>query len=127
VRVGEEETAVEALVATGYAPTEAATEMFLRGMAALTKAPVRSVRMAGSAAVMFAWVADGRFTAYVESDLNAWDIAAGAVLVQEAGGTVTALDGSPYTLRTRGVIASNGRTHGELLAALQAGGFGPLA
>ena len=53
---------------------------------ALTDYPVRSVRMLGSAAIMLAWVAAGRLTAYFECDLNAWDTAAGALLVREAGG-----------------------------------------
>ena len=47
--------------------------------------------MLGSAAVMFAWIANGRLTAYWEWDLSSWDIAAGALLVQEAGGQVTQL------------------------------------
>ncbi len=104
---------------TGYAPIAEATEPFLRGIAALARLPFRTLRMLGSAAVMFAWVADGRITAYAEVDLNAWDIAAGALLIQEAGGKITDLDGTPYTLRTRAVLASNGATHDSLLTALQ--------
>ena len=90
--------------------------------AALARLPVRAVRMIGTAALMFAWVACGRFTAYCEADLNSWDIAAGALLVQEAGGRVSGLDGSEYTLRTRAVLASNGKTHEELLETLQSAG-----
>ena len=119
VHVGAEATPMEAVVCTGYAPIAEATEPFLRGIAALARLPVRTLRMLGSAAVMFAWVADGRITAYAEVDLNAWDIAAGALLIQEAGGKITDLDGTPYTLRTRAVLASNGATHDSLLTALQ--------
>ena len=69
---------------------------------ALTDYPVRSVRMLGSAAIMLAWVAAGRLTAYFECDLNAWDTAAGALLVREAGGTMTDLvTGEEYNLQTR--------------------------
>lgn len=69
---------------------------------ALTNYPVRSVRMLGSAAIMLAWVAAGRLTAYFECDLNAWDTAAGALLVREAGGQMTDLvTGEEYNLQTR--------------------------
>ena len=67
-------------------------------------------------------VAAGRLTAYFEADLNSWDIAAGALLVTEAGGKMSHIDGSPYTLRTRCVIGSNGKTHDALCDALQGAG-----
>jgi|TARA_B100000768_G_scaffold179103_1_gene196111 myo-inositol-1(or 4)-monophosphatase len=58
--------------------------------------------MLGSAAIMLAWVAAGRLTAYFECDLNAWDTAAGALLVREAGGQMTDLvTGEEYNLQTR--------------------------
>jgi myo-inositol-1(or 4)-monophosphatase len=91
-------------------------------MTALTALPVRTCRLLGSAAIMFAWVAAGRLTAYFEADLNSWDIAAGALLVTEAGGKMSHIDGSPYTLRTRCVIGSNGKTHDALCDALQGAG-----
>ena len=51
-------------------------------------AKARTVRILGSAALMLAWVACGRGSAYFEADLNAWDAAAGALLIREAGGRV---------------------------------------
>ena len=58
--------------------------------------------MLGSAAIMLAWVAAGRLTADFECDLNAWDTAAGALLVREAGGQMTDLvTGEEYNLQTR--------------------------
>ena len=108
-------SAAEAVVYTGYAATDEAVGPFLRGIGGLSR-NVRAVRMLGSAAIMFAWVAAGRGSAYVEVDLSPWDICAGALLVREAGGTVTGLDGSPYELiRTRAVAASNGKVHGAVL------------
>eukprot|EP00741_Cyanophora_paradoxa_P007898 tig00001224_g7641.t1 len=80
----------------------------------------RSLRCTGSACVHLSWLACGRITAFWEVDLNAWDIAAGSLLVQEAGGTVTDTRGEPYSLRVRHVLASNGRIHGELVGALAA-------
>jgi myo-inositol-1(or 4)-monophosphatase len=100
----------------------------LKGMKALTDLPVRSVRMLGSAAIMLAWVAAGRLTAYFECDLNAWDTAAGALLVREAGGRMTDLvTGDEYGLKTRAIVASNGATHDELRKCLVDGGVRALA
>ena len=73
----------------------------------------------GSAALHMAYVAAGRLDGFWENDLNAWDLLAGAVLVQAAGGTVTEADGSPYTLATRHVVATNGKIHERLLLDLR--------
>ena len=92
-------------------------EMSIKGVAALMPR-VRTLRMLGSAALMLAWVANGRLTCYWEYDLSSWDIAAGALLVTEAGGRFTDLQGNDFTLRTRKICASNGRVHAEVLSAL---------
>ena len=68
---------------------------------------------------MLPWVANGRLTAYWTPDECAWDIAAGSLIVQEAGGVVTDLQGHEYTLRTRSLVASNGKVHDDLLEVLQ--------
>jgi myo-inositol-1(or 4)-monophosphatase len=73
------------------------------------------VRRLGSAAIDLAWVACGRFDGFYEHKLQAWDSAAGFLLVQEAGGTVTDLKGGPYSPYEPGIIASNGIIHEELL------------
>ena len=73
------------------------------------------VRRLGSAAIDLAWVACGRFDGFFEHKLAAWDSAAGFLLVEEAGGKVTQLDGSPYNPYKPGIIASNGIIHNELL------------
>ena len=75
--------------------------------------------MLGSSAVFLPWVANGRLTAYWTPDECAWDLAAGALMVQEAGGKVTDIDGKDYTLRTRNIIASNGKVHEALLEVLR--------
>jgi myo-inositol-1(or 4)-monophosphatase len=67
---------------------------------------VRGVRNMGAAALHLAYVAAGRLNGYWEQNLNAWDLAAGALLVQEAGGCVQDVDGRAYTLRTRNIIAA---------------------
>jgi myo-inositol-1(or 4)-monophosphatase len=58
-------------------------------------------------------------TCYFEADLNPWDIAGGALLVKEAGGRMSDINGDDYTLRTRCVMASNGLTHDVLMSTLQ--------
>jgi len=73
------------------------------------------VRRAGSAALDLANVACGRYDGFWEFNLNPWDTAAGALLVQEAGGRVTRFDGSPFRLDSREVLASNGLIHDELI------------
>jgi len=77
------------------------------------------VRRAGSAALDLANVACGRYDGFWEFNLNPWDTAAGALLVQEAGGTVTRFDGSPYRLDSREVLASNGLIHEKLMKNFQ--------
>jgi myo-inositol-1(or 4)-monophosphatase len=59
---------------------------------------VRDIRRAGSAALDLAWLAAGRLDAYYERGLNAWDWAAGSLLVREAGGAVEELQGEPFGL-----------------------------
>ena len=75
--------------------------------------------MLGSAALMLAWVANGRLTGYWEYDLSSWDISAGALLIQEAGGRFTDLEGTDFTLQTRKICATNGKVHDELLGILR--------
>jgi myo-inositol-1(or 4)-monophosphatase len=78
----------------------------------------RSVRQLGSAVLSLAGVAAGRLDGFWELELGAWDVAAGALLVEEAGGRVTAPDGGPVDLRAPAVIATNGRVHDALAAAV---------
>ena len=68
---------------------------------------------------MLAYVAAGRGAAYFECDLAAWDTAAGALLVEEAGGTVTDADGARYNPLTRQIVAA-GACHGDLRALVDA-------
>ena len=72
----------------------------------------------GSAALDLAAVAAGRLEGYWEFKINPWDIAAGCLLVTEAGGRVTAPDGSPFDLFARKIVASNGLIQNEMVALL---------
>lgn len=77
------------------------------------------LRRLGSAAVDLAYVAAGRFDAYFEYNLNAWDVAAGCLLVKEAGGQVTDFKGGEDYVFGRRVVASNKSTHMALLSVIQ--------
>ncbi len=78
------------------------------------------VRRSGSAALDLAWVACGRADAFWEFGLKPWDIAAGALLITEAGGRVTNIDGTELDLAGAQILASNGRIHQQMLDAMVA-------
>lgn len=101
----------DAMVCTGFKPYDYQTNAPYFAKASNA---AQAVRRDGSAALDLAYTAMGRFDAFWEFDLAPWDTAAGVLLVREAGGTVTALDGSPYGLGSRTVLASNGAIHSEL-------------
>lgn len=120
MRVSGEEQLIESLVATGF-PSERdyALPLNMKGLTAIVP-KVRNVRTGGSAALHLAYVAAGRLSGFWEIGLNVWDMAAGVLLIQEAGGKVTDTAGNPYHLGVRNVLASNGRIHEPFLEELQA-------
>lgn len=73
------------------------------------------VRRLGSAAIDLCWVAAGRFDGFYEHKLEAWDSAAGYLIVEEAGGRVTDFDGNKFSPYQHRILATNGRIHDELL------------
>jgi myo-inositol-1(or 4)-monophosphatase len=79
----------------------------------------RGVRRDGSAAIDLAYVACGRFEGFWEEGLNPWDVAAGILLVKEAGGQVSYFDGSPLDIYTPPLAASNGLIHAQLIEVLK--------
>ncbi len=111
----------QALLATDFPYSR---EVFPRAVAGveLMSRQARAVRRAGSAALDLCYVACGRVDSYWEWVVYPWDLAAGALLVAEAGGMVTRLDGGPFSVDCGQVLASNGLIHSDLVAAL-----GPLA
>jgi myo-inositol-1(or 4)-monophosphatase len=76
------------------------------------------VRRLGSAAIDLAYLAAGRFDGYWEVSLNSWDMAAGKLMLLEAGGTMTQYDGAPHNLHKGTMLATNGRIHAEMSAVL---------
>ena len=80
----------------------------------------RAVRRAGAAALDLAYVAAGRLDGYWEVKLKPWDVAAGQLLVTEAGGRVTNHAGEPYSVYDHRILASNGLIHDEMVEVLKA-------
>ena len=78
----------------------------------------RGIRRAGAAALDLAYVAAGRLDGFWELKLKPWDVAAGVLLVREAGGAVTTFDGKEYDILNNCIVASNGLIHGEMVALL---------
>ncbi len=83
---------------------------------------VSGVRRFGSAALDLAWTAAGRVDGYWERNLGPWDIAAGVLLVTEAGGSITGLDGAPLNIREGAICASNAELLPQILQLVKAAG-----
>jgi len=115
IRVSGETTVLKSCLVTGFpytyldspnGPLEVFDRLIRKGV------PVRRL---GSAAIDLCWVAAGRFDGFYEHKLEAWDSAAGSLMVEEAGGRVTDLKGLPYSPYQHGIVATNGLIHEELL------------
>lgn len=78
----------------------------------------QAVRRLGSAALDLCYVAAGRFDGFWEQELNPWDVAAGALIIEEAGGTVTGYDGGPLDVFARHILATNGPLHAPMLEVI---------
>src|SRR5689334_13714141 len=110
----------EALLATGFPPDLRGQERTLEWFRYFSLR-TRSLRRTGSTALNLAYVAAGRFDAYWAFDNHVWDVAGATVLVREAGGTLTNVDGSPYDPYTPDALASNGPLHPVMLEAFRHG------
>ncbi len=98
---------------------KAAEHPLFKAELAVVMTRVVNVRRMGCAALDLAYVAAGRFDAFWERGLNSWDIAAGSLLIREAGGFVTDADGGAEFLKTRSICGGNEIMHRELLALLK--------
>jgi len=114
IRVSPRATLVGSLLATGF-PYDVSkdTENLVYSQRALTRGLM--VRRPGAAALDLAYVAAGRLDGFWEVKLNPWDVAAGWLIIREAGGTVTGMEGEAYRLGNRYLVASNGLIHQPLL------------
>ncbi len=106
------------LLGTGF-PYDCATDPANNFASFITfQMSARGIRRAGAAALDLACVAAGRLDGFWELKLKAWDVAAGVLMVREAGGVVTTFDGSPYDIFNNRIVASNGLIHDEMVAML---------
>jgi myo-inositol-1(or 4)-monophosphatase len=110
----------EALLATGFPPDMRGQERMLEWWRYFSLR-ARSLRRTGSTALNLAYVAAGRFDGYWAFDNKVWDVAGSVVLVREAGGTLTHLDGEPYDPYAATSLVSNGPMHPVLLEAFRTG------
>lgn len=121
IRVSGEGVLRRSMIATGFAyRAEWMAENLVLFNALLPQA--RALRRPGAAALDLANLAAGRLDGFWELHLNPWDVAAGSLLVTEAGGQVSDEGGAGYRLGGKTIVASNGALHPELLAALAAAG-----
>ena len=114
IRVSRADRLADCLVSTGFPSRKRHQNVnmhFYYQMAMAT----HGVRRGGSAAIDLAYVAGGRLDAFWEFGLNPWDMAAGLLLVSEAGGAVSDMHGSPASLRGPHILTDNGKIHSEVL------------
>lgn len=118
IRVSETEKLSEALIVTGFPYNFAQKENFAHHLTRFLLTS-RGVRRDGSAAIDMAYIACGRFDGFWEEGLNPWDVAAGVLLIKEAGGHVTDYKDSLLSIYNPPICGSNGLIHGEMLDVLR--------
>jgi len=117
MRVSEVDDLNSAMLCTGFPYNVRERPNFERDFANFTM-EAQAVRRDGSAAIDLAYVACGRFDGFWEDGLNAWDVAAGVLLIEEAGGMVTNFEGGKLDIYTPKVMASNGLVHDAMRRVL---------
>jgi myo-inositol-1(or 4)-monophosphatase len=119
LRVSDAETLGRSMLATGFPYDRATSPDNNFSQFAFIKQRSQAVRRLGSAAIDLALVAAGTYDGYWEMKLKPWDMAAGSLLVEEAGGRVTGWLGEAFSVDRAAAVATNGRIHDELVAALR--------
>ena len=120
LRVSSAATLIDSLLCTGFPYSVQEKPEELVGLFGHFLGRSRAVRRLGSAAIDLCYVAAGRLDGFWEMHLGPWDIAAGALIVEEAGGRVTATDGGRFNARGGNVLATNGPLHAPMLEAIAA-------
>ena len=113
-------TLVDAMLVTGFPYDIHSRIEEIVGLFGAFVGRARAVRRLGSAAIDLCYVAAGRMDGFWESDLKPWDVAGGALIVAEAGGRVTNMDGSAFASRGAHVLATNGLLHDAMLDLIRA-------
>ncbi|MCP4004758.1 MAG: inositol monophosphatase [bacterium] len=118
IRVSQESELGRALLATGFAYDAHSGENTNLEYFSRFLRRAQAIRRAGSAALDLAYIACGRFDGFWELSLHPWDVAAGILLIEEAGGHTSDLDGGATPSQGERIVASNGRLHEQLLQVL---------
>lgn len=119
LRVSQASLLVDSLLVTGF-PYDVQTRTDdIVGLFARFLARARAVRRLGSAALDLCYVAAGRMDGFWEQDLKPWDVAAGMLVVEEAGGQVTGFNGAPFSPYGAEIVASNGHLHEQMLEVIK--------
>jgi myo-inositol-1(or 4)-monophosphatase len=118
IRASQTATLSDSLISTGFPYDRAANPDNNSGQFARICRRAQSVRRGGSAALDMAYVAAGRLDGHWERGLGPWDCAASSLLIEEAGGRLSGLRGTPWSPTSVWTVASNGLIHDELLACL---------
>lgn len=119
LRVSSADALIDSMLCTGFPYNVQTDSGYLLGLFDDFLRRARAVRRLGSAAIDLAYVAAGRFDGFWEVRLNPWDISAGALIIEEAGGTVSRLDGGPFESRLGEIVASNGRIHPQMVDVIR--------
>ncbi len=119
LRISATDALIDALLVTGFPYDVHRHVGDLVGLFGAFLGQARAVRRLGSAALDLCYVAAGRFEGFWEQHLKPWDVSAGALIVEEAGGRVTGMDGAPFDPGAAHLVASNGRVHDEMLAVIR--------
>jgi myo-inositol-1(or 4)-monophosphatase len=122
IRVAARQNLADAVVACGLPHFGRGDLVLARHEIAAAQQHFAGLRRYGAATLDLAWIAAGRLDAYWERDLSPWDLAAGSILVREAGGFVSDLDGGEDIFRKAQIAAGNDTMHRELLRLLKAAG-----
>ena len=118
IRVSSAGTLLDSLLVTGFHYSIHKEPEELMGLFSEFITRARAVRRLGSAAIDLCYVAAGRFDGFWEQKLQPWDVSAGALIVQEAGGHVSTASGEPFRSRLGSVLATNGLVHAEMLETI---------
>ncbi len=119
IHVSRADRIVDAMLVTGFPYDVHQRVEEIVGLFAAFVGQARAVRRLGSAAIDLCYVAAGRLDGFWESDLKPWDIAGGALILQEAGGRITTYDGGRFSSRGRQVVASNTVLHDQMIAIVR--------
>lgn len=118
ISVSREKRLDRSLLSTGFGYNVRTARLNNLGLFARMVKTAQAVRRAGSAALDLSWVACGRLDGLWEFYLHPWDSAAGIILVKEAGGKVSCLNGKKYSILENNILATNGRIHKPMQTAL---------